>query len=136
MQIPGVIVKSNGSTCQVHVHRNSACGQNCGASCTMCSVAKEMEVLADSNGYELSVGDKVIIESGHNNNVLGLAALLYLFPLVTAAVGYYFGEPMGGEMHGIAGAFIGGAAGYIPSLIINRQMAKKAKPSHIIKSVE
>lgn len=73
---------------ELMVRRQSACGHDC-ASCGGCGPesATQVTVLAD-NHLGAGVGDTVRVES-ESSRVLGMAAALYLLPLLLLFAGYF-----------------------------------------------
>lgn len=73
---------------EVLVRRQSACGHDC-ASCGGCGPENAAQVTAVAeNALGAHPGDTVRVES-ESRAVLGMAAFLYLIPLVLLFVGYY-----------------------------------------------
>lgn len=79
---------------EVELVRASACGSDCG-SCQGCGAPKEIIRVKARGGAGKQVGEKVVIESS-SGRILGLAALVYLTPLVLFFAGYAFGALIGG----------------------------------------
>jgi sigma-E factor negative regulatory protein RseC len=75
---------------EVTVRRDSACGHNCsscgGGCASIADVQKTIRITA-KNLIGACIGDSVIIES-KTAEVLSLAALVYLFPLVLLLIGF------------------------------------------------
>lgn len=92
------------NTARVSVLRLSACGSHCATCNAVCSSKQTMTVLAD-NKVSASPGDIVIIESG-TKQVLGIAALVYLVPIILFFAGYACASLMAlGEGVSIAAGF-------------------------------
>ena len=70
-----------GNQAELQVKRKTACGHDC-ANCGGCGeiVSKPIMVIAD-NSIGAQVGESVVI-TGSSRQVLGLAAILYLVPIV------------------------------------------------------
>lgn len=78
MQTKGKIVAVNGSTVDVMVIRNGACGENC-ANCSACA-NNEMIVKADCN-FDVSLGCFVEIKS-NSAYVFGGMLLIFILPII------------------------------------------------------
>lgn len=76
-----------GNQAELQVKRKTACGHDC-ANCGGCGeiVSKPIMVIAD-NSIGAQVGESVVI-TGSSRQVLGLAAILYLVPIVLFFVVY------------------------------------------------
>ena len=133
MRIEGTVLEAKGPSSLVAIFRSSACGGDCGHNCAMCAAAKRIDVVADNGGFQISKGDKVMLESS-TRNVLGLAALVYLLPLAIGVIGYYTAAGRG-EGPGVLAAFIGFCLGFIPAVFVNRRMTKNPTPTHTVVSV-
>jgi sigma-E factor negative regulatory protein RseC len=79
---------------EVELTRVSACGTICGT-CTGCSAPKEIIRVKARGGEGSLPGDIVVIESC-SRKILGLAALVYLLPLVLFFAGYAVSAFVGG----------------------------------------
>ena len=78
------------------------------------------------NHTDAGIGDRVLIE-GETGRVLGLAALVYMLPLVLFFIGYAIGNAAGG---GAAGALAGGvlfALGIIGAIFYSRRMKQNGE---------
>ncbi|MEG2857246.1 MAG: SoxR reducing system RseC family protein [Clostridia bacterium] len=111
-------VNSDG-TATVEVKRTSACAHDCD-DCEGCSTmikAADIFIVAQ-NCAAARVGDSVEIES-ESGKVLGIAAALYLLPLLVFIAVYLIASPLGTMAYLIAGAaFI---ASFAPAVICNRR---------------
>ena len=93
-----------GGRAEVEVTRRSACGHDC-AKCGGCGGLETQTLYVTARNHtDADVGDRVLIE-GESGRVLGLAALVYMLPLVLFFIGYAIGNAAGG---GAAGALAGG----------------------------
>lgn len=80
----GVVIKTDGITATVKVHKSSACGHDCGE-CRLCSNPEiEVEIL---NPIGAKVGDTVTIGTD-TAKVLKDAFMLYMLPIIGAMVVY------------------------------------------------
>ena len=111
---------------EVVVHRLSACGHDC-ASCGGCgpdSAARVTAVADNERGAR--PGDTVRVES-ESGRVLGMAAALYLAPLVLLFVGYFVASGVFklGEGSSVAVGVICLAVGFAANFLIDRRTRKR-----------
>ena len=119
MTTTGEVREAAGEMAKVRIYRSGACGENC-ASCKGCAGRKPIEVWA-KNEAGARPGDRVTVESA-SPRVLGLAALVYLLPLVTAVLGYFVARAAGGSDDlGALAALLGLLLGLIPALLRGRR---------------
>ncbi len=80
----GIVIKTDGITATVRVHKASACGHECGE-CRLCSNPEiEVEIL---NPIGAKVGDTVTIGTD-TSEVLKSAFMLYMLPIIGAMAVY------------------------------------------------
>ena len=120
-----------GGRAEVEVTRRSACGHDC-AKCGGCGGLETQTLYVTARNHtDAGIGDRVLIE-GETGRVLGLAALVYMLPLVLFFIGYAIGNAVGG---GAAGALVGGvlfALGIIGAIFYSRRMKQNGEgPSEI-----
>ncbi|MBQ3078214.1 MAG: SoxR reducing system RseC family protein [Clostridia bacterium] len=128
----GTVIRAGSQTCEVTIHRPSACSGECGHQCVGCIVAKPMAVTVDNNGWHPELGEQVLVESTEKSPV-SLAALLYLLPLAAGLLGYGLVVLLGGsDGLGALGGLAGLAVGFAPAIRVNHHMARSHKPSHRI----
>ena len=85
---------------EIEVTRRSACGHDC-AKCGGCGGLETQTLYVTArNRAKADVGERVLIE-GETGQVLGLAVLVYVLPIVLFFAGYALGSVL----------FIGAAAG-------------------------
>ena len=116
----------DGQKAEIMVRRPSACGHDC-ASCGGCGPNSITQVIAVAdNEAGARVGDTVRLESG-SGRVLGLAALLYLVPLLLLFVGYFlaFGLLRLGEGASVAVGLLFLTAGFAVNLVTDRRLRKQ-----------
>ena len=119
----------SGNQAELTVHRQTACGHDC-SKCGGCGemVTKPITVIAD-NTIGADIGDTVVI-TGSSKQVLGLAAIVYVIPVVLFfalyAVAAVASLPIP-ELWGGAGFFLGIAE----ALLVNRHQKNK-KPIYTI----
>lgn len=108
---------------EVLVRRQSACGHDC-ASCGGCGPesAAQVTVVAD-NALGARLGDTVQVES-ESGRVLGMAAALYLVPLVLLFVGYFLATGLFGlgETAGFAVGLLCLVAGFAANWLLDRRI--------------
>ena len=117
----GTIKKcSPGGRAEVEVTRRSACGHDC-AKCGGCGGLETQTLYVTARNHtDAGIGDRVLIE-GETGRVLGLAALVYMLPLVLFFIGYAIGNAAGG---GASGALVGGvlfALGIIGAIFLQQK---------------
>lgn len=110
----------------VSVKRQSACGGNC-KSCGACMYSRTLVVKA-KNSVCADVGDEVVIKS-KSSDVLGLAALVYLLPLVTLFAGYMLG---GLAAQSEAVPIIGGLLGLCLGVALTVFISKRRKTNDTV----
>ncbi len=123
-----------GGMAEIEVTRRSACGHDC-AKCGGCGGLETQTLYVTArNKAEANVGDRVLIE-GETGQVLGLAVLVYLLPIVLFFVGYVLGSALFGG--GAAGAIGGGVlfvVGILDAILYSRRMkARNEVPYEITK---
>lgn len=80
-----------GGRAEVEVTRRSACGHDC-AKCGGCGGLETQTLYVTARNHtDAGIGDRVLIE-GETGRVLGLAALVYMLPLVLFFIGYAIGN--------------------------------------------
>jgi len=137
MKMTGTVTKTGSHTSEVTIYRPTACSGECEHHCAGCAAIKPLAVTVDNNGWHPFIGEQVLVESTEQSPV-GLAALLYLLPLVTGLLGYWLVVQLGGsDKLGALGGLLGLVAGFAPALRVNRRMTHSRQPSHrIIAMVE
>lgn len=133
-----VVTKLSGDGwAEIEVHRVSACGHDCsqcGGGCAELTRTGPVTVLA-RNPVGARPGDRVVVESS-SKSILGIAALVYLLPLVLFFTGYFIAHALGaGE-----GAAIGTGGGCFAlslaiSVLADRRAAKRRGEMFSIVSV-
>ena len=119
---------------EIEVTRRSACGHDC-AKCGGCGglETKTLYVTA-RNRAKADVGERVLIE-GETGQVLGLAMLVYVLPIVLFFVGYALGSVL---FTGAAAGALGGGVlfvlGILGAIWYSRRMkARNEVPYEITK---
>ena len=106
-----------GGRAEVEVTRRSACGHDC-AKCGGCGGLETQTLYVTARNHT---------DAGIGDRVLGLAALVYMLPLVLFFIGYAIGNAAGG---GAAGALAGGvlfALGIIGAIFYSRRMKQNGE---------
>lgn len=119
---------------EIEVTRRSACGHDC-AKCGGCG-GLEIQTLyvTARNRAKADVGERVLIE-GETGQVLGLAMLVYVLPIVLFFVGYALGSVL---FTGAAAGALGGGVlfvlGILGAIWYSRRMkARNEVPYEITK---
>ena len=106
-----------GGRAEVEVTRRSACGHDC-AKCGGCGGLETQTLYVTARNHT---------DAGIGDRVLGLAALVYMLPLVLFFIGYAIGNAAGG---GASGALVGGvlfALGIIGAIFYSRRMKQNGE---------
>ncbi|MDO5141974.1 MAG: SoxR reducing system RseC family protein [Eubacteriales bacterium] len=121
---------------EIEVTRRSACGHDC-AKCGGCGGMETQTLYVTArNRAHAGVGERVLIE-GQTGQVLGLAVLVYVLPLVLFFVGYALGAAL---FEGAAAAAISSGvlfvAGILGAMAYSRRMkARNAVPFEITRTL-
>ncbi len=126
-----------GGMAEIEVTRRSACGHDC-AKCGGCGGLETQTLYVTArNRAQAQVGERVLIE-GETGQVLGLAVLVYVLPIVLFFVGYALGSVLLPET-AAAGAAGGGllfVLGILGAIWYSRRMkAKNQVPYEITKKL-
>ena len=119
---------------EIEVTRRSACGHDC-AKCGGCGGLETQTLYVTArNRAKADVGERVLIE-GETGQVLGLAMLVYVLPIVLFFVGYALGSVL---FTGAAAGALGGGVLFvlgIPGAIwySRRMKARNEVPYEITK---
>ncbi len=130
MQQTAIVTKLlSGNQAELTVHRQTACGHDC-SKCGGCGelVTKPITVIAD-NSIGADIGDTVVI-TGSSKQVLGLATVVYVIPIVLFFVLYAIAAVAAlpiPELWGGVGFFLGIAG----ALLMNKHQKNK-KPIYTI----
>ena len=119
---------------EIEVTRRSACGHDC-AKCGGCGGLETQTLYVTArNRAKADVGERVLIE-GETGQVLGLAMLVYVLPIVLFFVGYALGSVL--FTGAAAGALRGGVLfvlGILGAIWYSRRMkARNEVPYEITK---
>ncbi len=130
MKVKGCVVENKGEISTVKVFRSAACGEGCGKACSTCKAASELVFDVDNDGWKPRVGEWVVLES-ESEEVIKLAVVLYVIPLVTAGLAYFAANSFGvSEGMAALSAFFGLMVGFIPSMVINKKLEKRGEMAH------
>ncbi len=110
---------------EIEVTRRSSCGHDC-AKCGGCGGLETQTLYVTArNKVEAKVGERVLIE-GETKQVLGLAGLMYIFPVVLVFIGFAVGALLK-KGEGIS-ALCGGTGlilGVLAGAMYSRRMEKR-----------
>lgn len=127
-----------GGRAEIAVKRKSACGHDCskcGGGCSEMLVQSEVKAVAD-NPLGARPGDTVRVES-RSGQVLWIAAVVYLLPLVLFFVFCFAGAALSGsETVGIILGGVGFAAGIAGAVWANRVVKRRNMTAFCITGVE
>lgn len=141
MRQTAVVVSKNGKIAEIRVERVSMCDgcthKNCDShTCVAGSLmgAGKTLVTRAYNEVDANVGDTVSVETA-TKKVLSYAALVFLLPILFAAVFYAFGN---GLFHTAVGAYGMAGSGFVLSFCILSMVERRAerkKPEIVIRAV-
>ncbi len=117
-----VIENTSKDICLVELKRESACGGNC-HSCGGCASPDEMHVAKAVNGIGANPGDMVVVET-RGSVIFGIAALVYLLPVLLLFAGYIVAELIAGNSV-LSGIF--SAVGFIVGIIVIVVVGRRRK---------
>ncbi|MBO4854562.1 MAG: SoxR reducing system RseC family protein [Oscillospiraceae bacterium] len=112
----------SGDLVRICVARKTACGHDC-EQCAGCGVTGAAVCVQARNPVGAVPGQKVLVQSG-TGKVLGVAALVYLLPLVGFLLGYFFSEGLAETVRYMIAA-VGAALAFVPSVFCDRYARKK-----------
>lgn len=113
-----------GGMAEIEVTRRSACGHDC-AKCGGCGGLETQTLYVTArNRADAKVGERVLIE-GETGQVLGIAGLVYLVPVVLFFVGYGVGSLMqkGAGISALCGGVLF-ALGIVAAILYSHQMKR------------
>ncbi|MBQ3103736.1 MAG: SoxR reducing system RseC family protein [Oscillospiraceae bacterium] len=121
-----------GRKVEISVVRKTACGHDC-EECAGCGVSGAAIYMTARCDLSVKPGDKVLVESS-TKQLLGIAALVYLIPVVCFFLGYFlpFGAPEGARIGAGIAAF---AVGFIPAVLYDRKKRKEGDVSCTVVSL-
>lgn len=114
---------------KISVPRKSACGHDC-EECAGCGMTGAAVYARAKNLPGAQRGQKVVVESS-TKKLLGVAALVYLLPVVCFLLGYFLSEGLG---EGIRYAVAIGAAvlAFVPSVCYDRYARRNGTLTYTI----
>ena len=98
---------------QISVPRKSACGHDC-EECAGCGMTGAAIQARASDPIGVETGDKVVVQS-ETKKLLGVAALVYLLPVIGFLLGYFLSA---GLAEGTR--YIAAAVSFMPSVFYDR----------------
>lgn len=119
---------------EVSLLRQMECGLHCDGACAGCSAKPPQEILAlASNAIGAKPGDFVEVEPSGGRNI-STSVVVFLVPCIGLGLGYALGLNVLrlGELASMLTAFLGLAAGFIPSVLMNRAIARSQAPEFSI----
>ena len=109
-----------GGRMQVAIQRKSACSGECD-SCGSCAHPEQLLVVEAQNSCGAHVGESVVL-CAHSQQILSLAALVYILPVVLM-IGFYF-LPLPGEGLRILASLAGLCAGVAVCIFYGKWVGK------------
>lgn len=131
MQQQATVKKIEGSSALIEVRRKSACAGDCD-SCHGCVHPEETITVSACNDAGAAAGDRVLVESS-SAQVLSLAALVYLMPIVLMALGYLVMP--GSEGVRVLAAVGALAVGLLICWAVSRRMNRRGKMAYHITQI-
>ena len=119
---------------EVYLLWQMECGLHCDGTCAGCSAKPPQEILAlASNAIGAKPGDFVEVEPSGGRNI-STSVVMFLVPCIGLGLGYALGLNVLrlGELASMLTAFLGLAAGFIPSVLMNRAIARSQAPEFSI----
>ena len=123
MQQEATVKKTEGGMALIEVRRRTACGHDCDQ-CHGCPHPEETITVSAVNDAGAAAGDTVMVESS-SAQVLRLAALVYVMPILLMAAGYL--AVPGTEGAKVAAAVAGLAVGMLICFAVSNRMKKRGK---------
>ena len=114
---------------EIFIVRESACSGDC-HKCSGCGAAKETVIVTAENPIGAGTGDFVNLQTD-SKQILGMAMLVYMLPLVLFFAGYALGEWLG------LGGLLMGCLGFalaVVCIVIGDRWAQKNSTVYTIKS--
>ena len=122
-----------GGKAEISVVRKTACGHDC-EECAGCGVSGAAIYMTARCNISVKPGDKVIVESS-TGELLGIAALVYLIPVVCFFVGYFLPGQAAGEWLRIGAGIVAFAAGFVPAVWYDRKKRREGSVSCTVVSL-
>lgn len=119
-----------GGYAEISVPRKSACGHDC-EECAGCGMTGAAIHARAKNNAGAQPGDKVVVESS-SKKLLGVAALVYLLPVVGFLLGYFLTEGLLTEGWRYGAAIAAAAVFFLPSVCYDRYAGKKGSLTYTI----
>ena len=122
-----------GGYAEISVPRKSACGHDC-EECAGCGMTGAAIRARAKNDAGAQPGDKVVVESS-TKKLLGVAALVYLLPVLGFLLGYFLTEGLMTENWRNGAAFATSALFYLPSIFYDRHARKTESLTYTIQRI-
>jgi len=116
---------------RISVKRKSACSADC-ENCHGCAHPEETITVTAYNAAEAQVGETVLVESS-SKQVIGLAALLYIMPVVLMIAAYFL--PFKSENAKILASVCGLVAGLAICVWQSARMKRQGRMTFVITRV-
>ena len=116
-----------GGKVQISVVRKTACGHDC-EECAGCGVSGAAIYMTARCDISVKPGDKVLVESS-SKELIGIAALVYMIPVVCFFLGYFLPGGSCGEGLRIGAGIAAFAAGFVPAVWYDRKKRKEGSVS-------
>ena len=114
----------------IAVARQTACGHDC-ENCAGCGAQAGTVRATAQDAVGVAVGDKVEVTSD-NRRILGVAALVYLLPVVTFLLGYAVGAMTHAALWHVLLTVLWTAAGCIPAVLYDRKVRREGSIRFVI----
>lgn len=114
----------------IAVARQTACGHDC-ENCAGCGAQAGTVRATAQDAVGVAVGDKVEVTSD-NRRILGVAALVYLLPVVTFLLGYAVGTMTHHPLWHVVLTILWTAAGCIPAVLYDRKVRREGSIRFVI----
>ena len=120
---------------QISLLRQTECGlkESCGGNCAGCVQQPQGELLATaSDPIGVQPGERVEVEptTGHS---IGLSRVVFALPCVFLGLGYLVGQALGlGEGASVGTAAVGLLVGFLPAVLVNRWITRRAAPEFVV----
>lgn len=129
-QIATVEEVLDGGRVLIAVARQTACGHDC-ETCAGCGAQAGTVRTVAQDGVGVAVGDKVEVTSD-NRRIIGVAALVYLLPIVTFLLGYGIGSVIQHPVWHFLLTVLWTAAGCIPAVLYDRKVRRDGSIRFVI----
>lgn len=119
---------------EVSLLRQLECGLHCEGACAGCTQKPTEEILAlASNPIGAQPGEVVEVTPSEGRNI-SASVVVFLLPCVCLGVGYILGQQLLrlNEIAALATGALGLALGFVPAVLMDRAITRKAAPEFAI----